>query len=74
MVTKASAAGLIAAGLLSVIIFPALGLTLLRRDQPAPAGTDPAPIPTPATPVLTAEDAELCRVGNGSARAMPQPT
>src|SRR5436305_1601669 len=37
VVTKASAAGLVAAGLLSVIIFPALGLVLLRRGQPATA-------------------------------------
>ncbi len=34
VVTRASAAGLVAAGLLSVILFPALGLVLLRREQP----------------------------------------
>ena len=34
VVTRASAAGLVAAGLLSVVISPALGLMLLRRDQP----------------------------------------
>src|SRR5438270_9663850 len=34
VVTKASAAGLVAAGLLSVILFPALRLVLLRLEQP----------------------------------------
>jgi Kef-type K+ transport system membrane component KefB len=34
-ITEATAAGLVAAGLLSVVISPALGLTLLRRQQPA---------------------------------------
>ena len=34
-VSPASAAGLVAAGLLSVVISPALALVLLRRDQPA---------------------------------------
>ncbi len=63
VVTQASSAALIAAGLLSVIIFPATGLALLRRE--APAGT-PAPMPTPATPVLTAADRALCRLGEPS--------
>jgi len=36
VVSRASAAGLIAAGLLSVAISPTLGLVLLRRRQPAP--------------------------------------
>ena len=66
VVSKASAAGLIAAGLLSVIIFPALGLTLLRRGQRGPA--EPATMPTPATPVMTAEDRALC--GGGTS---PEP-
>ena len=35
-ITAASAAALLAAGLLSVLIFPVLGLTILRRD-PAPS-------------------------------------
>jgi Kef-type K+ transport system membrane component KefB len=35
VVTEASAAALVAAGLLSVIVFPALGLVLLRHEQPA---------------------------------------
>jgi Kef-type K+ transport system membrane component KefB len=34
VVSRASAAGLVAAGLLSVVISPALGLVLLRRQQP----------------------------------------
>ena len=34
-VSPASAAGLVAAGLLSVVISPALALVLLRREQPA---------------------------------------
>jgi hypothetical protein len=67
VVSKASAAGLIAAGLLSVIIFPALGPSLLRRGQSAPAAAEPAPMPTPATPVMTAEDRALCRVAPASA-------
>jgi Kef-type K+ transport system membrane component KefB len=61
VVTKASAAGLIAAGLLSVIIFPATGLSLLRRGQPRRPENDEAP--TPAMPVVTVEDRALCRAG-----------
>jgi Kef-type K+ transport system membrane component KefB len=34
VISQASAAGLVAAGLLSVVISPALGLVLLRRAQP----------------------------------------
>lgn len=59
VVTKASAAGLIAAGLLSVMIFPATGLTLLRRGRPTVPDEDKAP--TPAMPVVTVEDRALCR-------------
>jgi Kef-type K+ transport system membrane component KefB len=54
VVTRASAAGLVAAGLLSVVIFPALGLVLLRRGQPERTATDLAP--SPVMPVVTAED------------------
>src|SRR5204863_3244652 len=61
VVSKASAAGLIAAGLLSVIIFPAAGLALLRRGQRVPAVQEPASMPTPAMPVMTTEDRALCR-------------
>ena len=59
VVSRASAAGLVAAGLLSVVIFPALGLALLRRDHPETAA--PRALPTPVMPVLTAEDRALCR-------------
>ncbi|MGZ4270455.1 MAG: cation:proton antiporter [Solirubrobacteraceae bacterium] len=46
VVTPANAAALIAAGLLSVVIFPALSLALLRRDyRPGPrASASPAPM------------------------------
>jgi Kef-type K+ transport system membrane component KefB len=59
VVSEASAAALIAAGLLSVIISPALGLVLVRRGQPA--AEQPLSDPTPAMPIMTAEDRELCR-------------
>ena len=65
VVTKASAAGLIAAGLLSVIIFPATGLSLLRRSQPRRPENDEAP--TPAMPLVTVEDRALCRAGTAAA-------
>jgi Kef-type K+ transport system membrane component KefB len=59
-VSRASAAGLVAAGLLSVVISPALGLALLRRREPRAAGRPETP--TPAMPVLPTEDRALCRV------------
>ena len=37
LITKAAGAALIAAGLLSVLIFPVVALTLLRRDRPTSA-------------------------------------
>src|SRR5215211_1934601 len=52
VLTEANGAALIAAGLLSVIVFPALGLTLLRREGKQ---REPAAMPTPAMPVMTAE-------------------
>jgi len=56
VLTQANGAALIAAGLLSVIIFPALGLALLRRADSAPAPADRRRrAPTPALPVMTAE-------------------
>jgi Kef-type K+ transport system membrane component KefB len=59
VVTRASAAALVAAGLLSVIISPALGLSLLRRAQPdAVRRTE---LPSPVMPVMTAEDRSLSR-------------
>jgi len=62
LVSRASAAGLVAAGLLSVVISPALGLGLLRRQRPEPA--TPRALPTPMMPVLTAEDRALCRASD----------
>ena len=51
VVTQASAAALIDAGLLSVIIFPAAGLSLLRRGAPATeAGEAASATPTAACP------------------------
>jgi Kef-type K+ transport system membrane component KefB len=58
VVSRASAAGLVAAGLLSVVISPALGLGLLRRQRPETATA--RALPTPVMPVLTAEDRALC--------------
>jgi Kef-type K+ transport system membrane component KefB len=46
VVTQATAAGLVAAGLLSVVISPALALALLRREQPdsrSKSSAQPAP-------------------------------
>jgi Kef-type K+ transport system membrane component KefB len=62
IVSPASAAGLVAAGLLSVVISPALGLVLLRRQRPHTA--TPRALPTPVMPVLTAEDRALCRTSH----------
>ena len=60
VVSKPTAAGLIAAGLLSVIVFPVTGLALLRRD--GPAGTKQArTMPSPAAAILSTEDRALCR-------------
>ena len=44
LVSAAEGAALIGAGLLSVLIFPIAGLTLLRGGV---GGTDPAPVPSP---------------------------
>jgi Kef-type K+ transport system membrane component KefB len=54
VVSRASAAGLVAAGLLSVVISPTLGLVLLSRYQPE-AVTPQGPS-SPVLPVMTAED------------------
>ena len=54
VVSRASAAALVAAGLLSVAISPTLALVLLRRRQPGVAA--PGDTPSPMTPVITAED------------------
>jgi len=67
IVSRASAAGLVAAGLLSVVISPALGLVLLRREHPGTAA--PRALPTPVMPVLTAEDRALCSANDVRAAA-----
>jgi Kef-type K+ transport system membrane component KefB len=68
VVTQATAAALIAAGLLSVIIYPAASLSLLRRAAPAPdAGAAAARTPTAAMPVITVEDRHLCELGGATA-------
>ena len=70
VVSRASAAGLIAAGLLSVVISPALGLLLLRREQPETVQPVVPPSPVmPVMPVLTAEDRALCRIGGVASAA-----
>ncbi len=51
VVTQATAAGLVAAGLLSVVISPALALVLLRREQPdSRSKSSRRPSPTGWTP------------------------
>ena len=67
VVSRASAAALVAAGLLSVAISPALALLLLRRGNPrdAPPGISPSPV----MPVITAEDRALSRVDHVTSAA-----
>jgi len=67
VISRASAAALVAAGLLSVVLCPALGLVLLRREHPGTAA--PRALPSPAMPVLTAEDRALCRANDVDAAA-----
>ena len=59
VVSKPTAAGLIAAGLLSVIVFPLTGLSLLRRG--APGAKPSSTTPSPAAAILSADDRALCR-------------
>jgi Kef-type K+ transport system membrane component KefB len=47
-ITPVTAAALVCAGLLSVLIFPLLALTLLRRGEPAPETAAAEPVPEPA--------------------------
>jgi Kef-type K+ transport system membrane component KefB len=49
IITEASAAALIAAGLLSVLIFPLAALTLLRRLEAREKGTEPDASSTPTS-------------------------
>jgi Kef-type K+ transport system membrane component KefB len=51
VVSGANAAALIAAGLLSVVLFPATALTLLRRGPDERAPIDPAPAPPADAPM-----------------------
>ncbi len=64
LITVASSAALIAAGLLSVVIFPLLGLSLLRAgagaDARLPSGVGGSARPSTAMPVLSVEDRALC--------------
>ena len=60
VVSRASAAGLVAAGLLSVAISPTLALALLRRGHPR--DTAPRDSPSPVMPVIAAEDRALSHV------------
>jgi Kef-type K+ transport system membrane component KefB len=60
VVSRASAAALLAAGLLSVAISPTLALALLRRRQPA--GVARRGLPSAAMPVITADDRALANV------------
>src|SRR6516225_6870246 len=46
-ITPVTAAALVCAGLLSVLIFPLFALKLLRRGTPEPAAADEAPVPAP---------------------------
>jgi Kef-type K+ transport system membrane component KefB len=66
VVSSPTAAGLIAAGMLSVILFPLAGLAILRRGEADDRRT--TAMPTPATPVLGVEDRALCRDALGMAR------
>ena len=46
-ITPVTAAALVCAGLLSVLIFPLIALTLLRQGTPEPAAAEEAPVPLP---------------------------
>jgi hypothetical protein len=67
VVSRASAAGLVAAGQLSVVISPALGLVLFRRQRPE-TGARRALL-TPVMPVLMAEDRALARASDAESAA-----
>jgi hypothetical protein len=49
-ITPVTAAALVCAGLLSVLIFPLIALGLLRRNEPASAPAAPAPAVTQPVP------------------------
>jgi hypothetical protein len=58
VLSATNAAALMAAGLLSVIVFPQVALAVLRRGVPERERPEPASIPMP---VLGTEDQALCR-------------
>jgi Kef-type K+ transport system membrane component KefB len=60
VVSKPTGAGLIAAGLLSVIVFPAAGLSLLRRASTI-SGEPARGTPSTANVLVDTEDRALCR-------------
>jgi Kef-type K+ transport system membrane component KefB len=57
LLDAATSAGLIAAGLLSVLIFPLVALTILRRGEPAAARPAPEPLPPVGAGRATLESA-----------------
>jgi Kef-type K+ transport system membrane component KefB len=65
VVSHASAAALVAAGLLSVVISPALGLELLRRERPKPATS--SALATRAMPLRTPEGQAQRRAADATA-------
>ena len=67
VVSRASAAGLVAAGLLSVAISPTVALLMLRRGQPGAAARKG--LPSPVMPVITAEDHALSRAEHARSAA-----
>ena len=46
-ITPVTAAALVSAGLLSVLIFPLFALAILRRTEPTPAAAEMKPVPEP---------------------------
>jgi Kef-type K+ transport system membrane component KefB len=67
VVSRASAAALVAAGLLSVAISPTVALVLLRRVQPRTAARRGPP--TLVMPVITAEDRALSHAEHAASTA-----
>src|ERR671914_591774 len=57
LIDAAESAALIGAGLLSVLIFPAAGLAMLRRGQPAPAAPRPHAMHTTCSSYITLAEA-----------------
>src|SRR4051794_17134682 len=68
VISQASAAGLVAAGLLSVVISPSLGLVLLRRERPSPAEPALPLVATSGKDVRAGSATELDRDGLSSSK------